>query len=193
MTHFVASRYIPIFFIKEVELTKNKFSPTNLQQHVAKNRAQPVRTMAAFFQLFWVDLSCRSLASMQKTCSILIRDGVAQIDSLGSISLVKNSILTIDSEKFQLIFGYGNKFSIAGDNRYNTKQGFFFLGLSYCTIRTRTNVCLRKIKIECGNCPVFSSCWNYYYYFLRMFPVRDRFTKWHPHDISVSSLKVNGW
>ena len=43
------------------------------------------------------------MASMQKKCSILIRDGVAQIDSLGKHFSVENGVLTIDSEKFQSI------------------------------------------------------------------------------------------
>ena len=51
MTHFVASRYIWVvfFFYKGSQVPENKFSLTNLQQHMAENHAEPVRTMAASF------------------------------------------------------------------------------------------------------------------------------------------------
>ena len=63
----------------------------------------PLENLFLFIQLFWVDLSREIVANMQKTCGILIQDGVAQIDSLGSIFPSKNGILTICSEKFQSI------------------------------------------------------------------------------------------
>ena len=60
---------------------------------------------------------------MQKTCGILIRDGVAQIYSLESIFLSKTAFLQSIVKNFSrlsLIFGYVDKFSIAGDSRHNT-------------------------------------------------------------------------
>ena len=51
------------------------------RQHVAENRDEPVRIMACyclkFFELFGRDLLWRSIANMQKTFGILVRDWVA--------------------------------------------------------------------------------------------------------------------
>ena len=88
------------FFFTGSWVPENKFSPTYLQQHVAENRAEPVKTMAASFArklfLFSEVLSTvlgRFISEIDRqyaeTWSILIRDGVAQIDSLGSISQSK--------------------------------------------------------------------------------------------------------
>ena len=41
--------YIQVVFYKGSWVPENKFSLTNLQQHVAENRAESVRTMAASF------------------------------------------------------------------------------------------------------------------------------------------------
>ena len=109
--HFVASRYIRVFvFYKGSRVPKNKFSLTNLQQHLAENRTESVRTMAASFDrkpfLFSEVLSTVlgrfiSEINMQKTCSILIRDWDRPNWFSGKHFSVQNSILTIDNEKFQ--------------------------------------------------------------------------------------------
>ena len=66
----------------------SKIAP-NQSEHWQRPSLENRFCFLKFFQLFWVDLSQRWIANMQKTCGILIREGVSQIDSLGSISLSK--------------------------------------------------------------------------------------------------------
>ena len=96
---------------------------------------------------------------MQKTCDILIRDGVAQIVSLGSISLSKMAFLQsiVKNSNWLLpIFGYGDKFSIAGDYWRNTNPG------QYSCIKSWKK-CIKSIfkemslKLAAND---WSSCWH---------------------------------
>ena len=116
--HFVACRYIQIVvFLQEVEFPK-----INFREHIYSNtwlKIMPNQSeqwqhpslenrfcFLKFFQLFMVDLSRRSIANMQKICGILIRDGVAQIDSLEGISQSKTAFwqsivkISIDGRRF---------------------------------------------------------------------------------------------
>ena len=110
--HFVASRYIRVVFYKGSRIPKNKFSLTNLQQHVAENRTKPVRTMAASFG--------RKPFLFSEVLSTFFDRFISEIDSQyaenmryfhlkwgrpnwfsGKHFSVENSVLTIDSEKFK--------------------------------------------------------------------------------------------
>ena len=114
MTHFVPSWYIRVVFYKGSRVPENKFSLTNLQQHVVENRAKPVGTIAASF--------ARELFMFSEVHSTVLGRFISEIDSQyaenmqyshprwgrpkwfsGKHFSVENGVLTIDSEKFQSI------------------------------------------------------------------------------------------
>ena len=154
--HFVASQHIQVVFFTGSRVPENKFSLTYFQQHVAENRAEPVRTMAASF--------ARKPFLFSEVLSTVLGRVISEIDSQyaenmryshprwgcpngfsGKHFSVENGVLTIDSEKFQSIFGYGNKFSIAGNNWHNTKQKGPNLTLPYNRSRSTQGHHLNKL------------------------------------------------
>ena len=102
------------FFYKGSWVPENKFSLKNLQQHMAENNAEPVRTMATSF--------VTKPFLFSEFLLIVLGRFISEIDSQyaenmqyshprwvcpnwfsGKHFSIKNSILTIDSEKFQSI------------------------------------------------------------------------------------------
>ena len=116
VTHFIPFRCISVhlgsFFFTESRVPENKFSLTYLQQQVAENRAEPVRTMAAPF--------ARKPFLFSEVLSTVLGRFILKIDSQYAENMryshpiwsrpnwfsrkhfsIKNGVLTIDSEKFQ--------------------------------------------------------------------------------------------
>ena len=105
---------LSIVFYKGIWVPENKHSLTNLQQHMAENRAKPVRTMAASFTGKTFLFSEAHLTVLGRFISAINsqyaenmwyshpRWGRPNWFS-GKHFSVENGVLTMDSEKFQSI------------------------------------------------------------------------------------------
>ena len=116
VTQFVPFRCISVhsgsFFFTGSRVPEYKFSLTYLQQHVAENRAEPVKTMAASFArkpfLFSEVLSTvlgRFISEIERQYAENMRYSHPRWARpnwfSGKHFSVENGVLTIDSERFQ--------------------------------------------------------------------------------------------